>query len=134
MPNLPHLLRQRVASEAVTGANQRIQQGLFGSGSPEPDVVEFDPSKTTGIYAYHEGDRFSPGAQNWVFEPNFELPTVTIWGNAFLRTPNTFSPLQPVQLYSYQNITTDGIGGLEAGYLELQPLLDDQGVSGGFNS
>lgn len=117
-------LRTRVPSEIVSGGNSRINAGVFGVGSPYSGseavagAGDFD-----GIYSYHEGDLFTPGAQNWVFELNFELPLVTIWGKAFLRTPNTFNPLQNPQVYSQPNVMNNGIGGLQAGQIELEPLL-----------
>jgi hypothetical protein len=116
--------RARVPSETISGGNIRIRYGEFGIGSPYSGseavsgIGDFD-----GIYAYHEGDLFTPGAQNWVFELNFELPLVTIWGNAFLRVPNTFNPLQNPQVYSNPNVVNNGIGGLQAGQMELEPLL-----------
>jgi len=77
------------------------------------------------IAYYHEGDVFLPGAQNYVYEPTLErTPIQGMWGNAFLRNPNVFNPLQPPQIYSNPNVRTNGIGGLEAGQLIGQPLLD----------
>lgn len=126
------MLRKRIPSEQVSGGNIRIRMGLFGTGSPEGAFAEVDPSAAASIYNYHEGDLFTPGAQNFVFEPNFELPLITIWGNAFLRTPNTFNPIQPQQVYSPANVVNNGLGGLLAGDLELQALLNPEGQSSGF--
>jgi hypothetical protein len=116
-------LRPRVSAEQVAGGNITIRAGAFGSGSPENPYAFVNPFAAAGIYSYHEGDIFLPGAQNFVFEPNFELPLVTIWGNAFLRTPNTFKPLQPPQIYANPTLVTNGVGGLQAGSVELEPLL-----------
>lgn len=116
--------RERIPSETVSGANVRIRLGLFGTGTPiSGSEAVGGAGNFEGIYSYHEGDLFTPGAQNWVFEPNFELPLVTIWGKAFLRTPNTFDPLQNPQVMSYPNVVNNGIGGLQAGQVELEPLL-----------
>jgi hypothetical protein len=118
-----HKLRQRVPSEQISGGMSRIRLGLFGTG-----VAQFPGAEVTGqfdfegIYNYHEGDLFSPGAGNWVFEPNFELPLVTIWGNAFLRRPNTFRETQPPQVWSNPTVVQNGIGGLQAGEYELTGL------------
>jgi hypothetical protein len=96
------------------------------------DLVTVDPNAVAGIYSYHEGDLFTPGAGNFVFEPNFELPLQTIWGFGFIRNPNTFNPLQPPQVLSPPNVQANGIGGLQAGTIQLEPLIDPaNGESGG---
>lgn len=118
------LLRKRHASEPVSGANTRIRYGTFGNTDPVADLVTVDPNAVAGIYNYHEGALFTPGAGNYVFEPNFELPLQTIWGFGFIRTPNTFNPLQPPQVISQAHVLSNGIGGLQAGELLLQPLID----------
>ena len=115
--------RKRVPSEQISGANIRIRMGLFGTGTPVSGSEFVEGAYNASVYNYHEGDLFTPGSGNWVFEPNFELPLVTIWGNAFLRTPNTFNPLQNPQLYSNPNVMNNGVGGLQAGQMELEPLL-----------
>jgi len=125
------LLRKRIPSETVSGGQSRIRLGAFGNGSPLFSMVDVDPNSGTGIYDYHEGAVFSPGAENFVFEPNFELPIQGIWGKGFLRTPNTFNPLQNAQVWSNPNIVTNGLGGLEAGQMILQPLLFGNEQGGG---
>jgi hypothetical protein len=127
-----HLLRKRQPAQQVSGANIRIRYGEFGVGSPIGAFAEVDPNAAASIYSYHEGDLFTPGAQNFVFEPNFELPIITIWGNAFLRRANTFNPIQPQQVYAHQNVTNNGMGGLLAGDLELQGLINPEGQTSGF--
>ena len=115
-------LRKRVPSEQVTGANLRIAAGLFGAGGPLIDPT-YGVGAAGNLYAYHEGDIFTPGAMNWVFEPQFELPLYTIWGKAFCRVPNVFNPIQPQQAYMQPHALVNGMGGLQAGYMEFQPLL-----------
>jgi len=124
-------LRDRMPSEPVTGGISRIiLNHEFGEGSPMFAAVAVNPdSESDGLYQFHEGDLFSPGAGNWVFEPNFELPMVTIWGNAFLRRANTFKVLQPPQVWSNPTVTNAGLGGLQAGTIELTPLsFEDSGA------
>jgi hypothetical protein len=121
MPRTAPPLRTRIPSEPVSGANTRILAGEFGSGSPASAFETYGDSGTP-LYQFHEGDLFTPGAGNWVFEPNFELPLVTIWGNAFLRKPNTFNPIQPPQVYANATVQMNGIGGLEAGSFDTTPL------------
>lgn len=112
-----------------TGALSRIFGGLFGSGNPRDNLsAEVDQNsgpRVQSLFHYHEGDLFTPGTGNYVFEYPFELPVLTIWGNAFLRTPNTFNPRQPSQLNANPNVVTNGIGGLVAGGIAFQPLESD---------
>lgn len=112
-----------------SGALARIMSGIFGA---RPDVratasanVQSVPAKR-GFYAYHEGDLFSPGTGNYVFDYPLEYPLQTVWGVGFLRRPNTFNPLQPAQLGANQVLVINGIGGLVAGQFATQPL-DTQG-------
>lgn len=127
IPTLPGPPPREVSSSS--GALTRIMAGLFGSGSPVEATVtpggDTDPKglgEQVAIYHYHEGDLFTPGAMNYVFEPAFELPLVTIWGNAFMRTPNTFSVRQPPPPVAYPNVVTNGLGGVVAGQMILQGL------------
>jgi hypothetical protein len=71
---------------------------------------------------YFEGDIFTNGAMHMVYESVFErTPLQTIWGNAFLRTPNTFNPIHP-PTDNHANVVTNGIGGWVTGQMALQPL------------
>jgi hypothetical protein len=130
MRTLPEL-RTRIPSEGVTGGIVRIITGLFGTGDTR-GVAQVNPNASTPIYRYHEGDVFLPGTGNWVFEPGFELPMQTIWGNAFLRKPNTFNPLQVPQLYSNPTVVNNGLGGLQAGIMQLEPLINPEGEAAPF--
>jgi hypothetical protein len=118
--------RKRIADQPVyTSGLFRILQGAFGLGSVESQLSS--PAAVggqRGFYHFHEGDIFEPGTGNYVLDPTFETPLMTTWGHAFLRTPNTFNPLQPPQIYSNANVTVGGIGGPIAGQMALQPLLD----------
>lgn len=116
-------LRPRVnpnTGKNTTGALTRIMNGLFGTGAPMLPDVENLP----GGYSYHEGDIFTPGAMNYVFEPNTELPLQTIWGFGFLVPSQNFNPLQPPQVYSPNTVVNNGIGGLVAGTIYGQPLSE----------
>jgi hypothetical protein len=130
------LLRKRIPSEPISGGNTRIQAGLFGTGAPTPGIaLDFDPARSenaASIYSYHPGDIFTPGAESWVFEPNFELPLQTIWGNAFLRRANTFNPRQAPQIWAQPNVVNNGLGGLTAGEMELQGLINPENQNSGF--
>lgn len=103
-------------------------QGIFGSANPAAwtSSAEVAVPGKQGFYQYYEGDLFTPGTQNYVFEPTTELtPLLPIWGNAFLRRPNSFNPEQPPQIYSNPNIVINGIGGLVAGQFALQGTESD---------
>lgn len=119
-------LRKRIPSELVTGGLVHVMAGAFGIGSPVSGEL-IQPLQGPGLYHFHEGDLFNPGTGNYVFDPPFELPLQTIWGNAFLRTPNTFNPLQPPQIMAPPHAFENGIGGLIAGQLALQPLSENNG-------
>ena len=114
-------LRKRTPSQPFTGANLRISHGAFGSGGPQIEILP--ESALHGIYHYHIGDLFNPGTGNFVFENQFELPLVTLWGRAATRTPNTFNPFQPPQIMAPVFRQTNGLGGLQAGQMALEPLI-----------
>ncbi len=125
-------LRKRTPSEPfATGAQIRILMGEFGSGDPISGIAEVDARNA--LYRYHEGDLFTPGAGNFVFEPGYELPLVTVWGKGFIRNPNVFNPLQNPQVWSQPNVNNNGIGGLIAGDMELQGLLNPENEGSPFS-
>jgi len=110
---------------SASGAMSLLKAGLFGvphSAQLQQAPISLAPGHGASVYAYHEGDLFFPGTQNYVFDYPWELPYSTVWGHGFLRTPNTFNPLQPPQLFSQPNVMINGIGGLIAGQMALQPL------------
>lgn len=114
--------RKRQSPWQISGAITRIMQGTFGTGSPvSSDQLVGGTFGPTAVY--HEGDLFTPGSGNFVFEPTFENPMQTIWGNSFPRRTGAFPPLQPPQLYANPNVVLNGIGGLQAGTMELEPLM-----------
>lgn len=116
-----HLLRGLFGAPPGDPRSQLSSQVRKDTGSGGPNKYA-GPNRGPDIYQYQMGDLFTPGTQNFVFEYPFELPMFTIWGNAFLRQPNTFQPLQPPQVYSNQTVRLNGIGGLVAGTVALQPL------------
>lgn len=118
-------LRKRVDphNPAATGGVSRIQAGLWGQGAPQLPGV----NGSGAPYRYHEGDLFTPGAMNYVFESMFELPMQTIWGNGYLVPSMRFDPRQnPPQVFT-QNVVKNGMGGLFAGQINTQPLNEDGG-------
>lgn len=127
------ILRKRIPSQPVqSGAVVRIMTGDFGTGSPFAGVAQVNPLQSSAIAMYHQGDVFLPGVQNFVYEPTQELPLITIWGRGFIRNPNTFNPIQPPQVFSQPTLSPNGIGGIVAGDMELQSLINPDGTVGPF--
>jgi hypothetical protein len=142
VPGIPQ--KQQVSG----GFGSAIYNALFGSGypserggsDPTPPVQKSDMKGGTpntdypagGLYLFHEGDLFTPGTGNYVYDPTFELPMKTLWGGstnqAFLRTPNVWKVLQPPQVFSQPTVKTSGIGGLVAGTVVMQPLESEEGT------
>jgi hypothetical protein len=132
-------LRKRTAAdgsphpESGIGGINRILAGAFGIGSPVPTRVFGLQTPSTGFF--HEGDLFTPGTGNYVFEPAFELPIKGIVGQGGARQgvkyPDgrwpIFAAVAPI--VSYPLATTQGYGGLQAGALVQQPLLDGEDLN-----
>jgi hypothetical protein len=121
--------KKRISPGVVaTGGLSRIMQGVFGIGSPAAGLaaqnVSQDAAKISAVYQFYEGDIFTPGTSNWVVDPSHDGPLMTEWGHAFLRTANTFVPLQTPQIYSAPGSYLYGVGGQVAGQLFTQPLSD----------
>jgi len=121
-------LRPRTPAYGYTGGISRIIAGAFGSGAPQPVVNVASPSP---LFAYHEGDIFRPGTENYVFEPMLELPVKAWWGGGSDVNQGTPYPVNAWPVYdlqppvvSYPMVTRVGLGGLQAGAFVQQPLLD----------
>ncbi len=113
------------SSNADQSTLQRIVTGFFGAGNPVTNSsAQVTVPGKAALYRYYEADVFTPGAEGYVFESPFELTPVTpIWGGAFLRTPNTFKPLQPIPADSVATLNINGVGGVVSGQLVQQPLM-----------
>ena len=122
-------------SFAITGAFSRIAAGVFGKGSPVGGMTGQEVGQTAahraGYYQFYEGDYWSPGTANWVLDPVYDGPLHTVWGSAFLRTPNTFNPLQRPQVYAPPTTLLYGPGGQVPGQLFTQPLSSDSESAAG---
>jgi hypothetical protein len=126
-------LRKRHISEVVVGGLSRIGYALFSSKGQlsSSQMVIGETHKEGGVYAFHEGDLFTPGTGNWVMDASYETPVNTVWGHAFLRTPNTFNPLQHPQVMAQPTVSLQGVGGLIAGQMIMQPLREPAPEQGG---
>lgn len=80
------------------------------------------------LYQYRLGPRFDPGAMAEVFEPLFQLPHILFRGAG--RIAGTMSKLQPPQVWFTQQRGIVGLGGLQAGQVISQPLLDPSQFEG----
>jgi hypothetical protein len=75
------------------------------------------------LYNYLQGVVFTNGAQQWGFQVEQTLPLFDLIGPATA----VLSPLmitQPPQVFVNQAVPVNGIGGLQAGQLFTQPLVD----------
>ncbi len=116
--------------DKVAGGLGSILRGMFGTVSvnkpaeqlSSPQQVIGDTTREGGFYHLHETQLITPGTMNWALDPFQETPIQPIWGNAFLRRPNTFSPRQRPQVIVNQGVPVRGIGGVIAGQIEHEPL------------
>lgn len=74
------------------------------------------------LYQYHLGIRFDPGAMAEAFVPMFQLPVLSFRGRA--RVAGAMQPLQPPQVWFTPQVGISGLGGIQAGQIVGQPLLD----------
>ncbi len=75
-----------------------------------------------GLYNYHSGDVFLPGAGNAAFEPAFALPVIQLIGYGIYagKAPN---PLQRApQIFVSHAARVAGLGGVISGQFVTQPL------------
>lgn len=86
-------------------------------------------SKRTAFYNFLRRELPDAGAEQYAFLPGFTLPLYTLPGPG---TPYSFcwNVTQPEQVYYNQAQRYDGLIGVQAGQIALQPLLDTRGVSG----
>jgi hypothetical protein len=74
------------------------------------------------FYNYHLGIRFDPGAMAEAFVPAFQLPVLSFRGRA--RLAGSLRVLQHPQVWFKQQRGVSGLGGIQAGQVLGQPLLD----------
>lgn len=79
-------------------------------------------------FAYKVGDTFLPGAGNEAFETPFENPVLLFRGAG--RVAGALSVFQPPQVWFNPQVGLNGLGGLQAGTIILQPLLDPSQFEG----
>jgi hypothetical protein len=74
------------------------------------------------LYQYRLGNRFDPGAEAEVFEPLFELPVIVFRGAG--RVAGSLMVTQHPQVWFNPQSGIVGLGGVQAGQLISQPLID----------
>lgn len=81
------------------------------------------------LYNYQRRELPDAGAQQYAFLPNLQNPLFTLPGPG---TPYSFvwQITQPEPLYYNMAQRMDGLIGVVAGQMALQPLLDLRGVTG----
>lgn len=80
------------------------------------------PKAPHQYYDYRLGYRFDPGAMAEVYEPPFNNPVFLFRGAG--RLAGSLKPLQAPQVYVSRNAGIGGIGGVQAGQIYSQPLID----------
>lgn len=74
----------------------------------------------TPLYQFHQGAVLTPGTQNLVFEPAFQLPLFRVAQG--VQYTHFIRPLQPPQVWQSKAVGVNGIGGLVAGQFATQGL------------
>lgn len=109
------------------GGLLRILQGVFGLGAPlsrSSDPAQVVNQKPGPLYHMHEGDIFEPGTGNWVLDPAFDGPLMTVWGNGD-SYPNVMHVTDTPVAIALPTYLTNGLGGPVAGQIALQPLVEE---------
>lgn len=128
MRSLP-IHRKRIPSEPVLGGVVPNGYGTYDDSIPL--------GAQTGLYHFHEGDIFFPGAPSFVYESPFErTPIFTLWGagGILVQAQHMVMPYEGAPTVYYPNVVQNGIGGLQAGDMMMQPLLEPGGQPGLVNS
>jgi hypothetical protein len=74
------------------------------------------------IYGWHQGRVFTNGGQQFGFEFHKTLPLYSVIGPA--TNAGFLASRQPPQVWNPQSVGTVGLGGLQAGSLASQPLVN----------
>jgi hypothetical protein len=74
------------------------------------------------IYGWHQGRIFSNGGEQYAFEFNKSLPVVSVIGPATVA--GCLMVTQLPQVFNPQSIPVAGLGGVQAGSLASQPLVN----------
>lgn len=75
------------------------------------------------LFHFIMGRRFDPGAQAEVYVPSYGNPVHLVRGPGRYFAKQ-FQSLQPAQVRFLPQRLVNGVGGVQAGYIVSQPLLD----------
>jgi hypothetical protein len=108
------------------------------TGTPQEDIARLGPVMRQNHIAYVPIREWSQvpgvGTANLVYAPDFLLTAPAYFGgNAILRQPNAIRIATPPAAITHPKTVLEGIGGLTAGQVVHQPLLEvnvDNGNSG----
>lgn len=84
------------------------------------------------LYNYRLGVRFDPGAQAEAFEPKFQNPLASFLGAGRVGgfVGGQWRTLQHPQVWFNRQVGINGVGGIQAGMLRGQPLMDISQLQG----
>lgn len=97
--------------------------------SPAADLAAFGPIVRQNHIAYVPSSDFARvpgvGTGNLAYVPDYLL-SAPAWfaGNAMLRVPNSITIANPPVMITQPTVRLEGIGGLTAGQMVHQPLLE----------
>lgn len=126
------LFRRRQARGDVEDNTDFTPYGV----TPAADLAAFGPVIRQNHIAYVPDQEFARvpgvGVGNLAYVPDFLL-SAPAWfaGNAMLRVPNSIVIAQPPVMITQPKTILEGIGGLTAGQMVHQPLLEVQVDNGG---
>lgn len=87
------------------------------------DAANLEHPNSPNLYNYALGIRFDPGAMAEAFLPEFANPMYVYRGPGRIPAMQ-FNCLQPAQIRFLPLLGLQGVGGVQAGFVVSQPLLD----------
>lgn len=90
----------------------------------------FNHPGAPNLYSYHQGLVLTNGTRQLVFDQETTLPSISFRGSG--RTAKyQLNSEQPAQVRANLAVPIAGIGGLMAGQIQQQPLIDSGAIYGG---
>lgn len=114
---------------AATATNPQDADLIPDGDNPQADLNSLGPVLRQNHIAYVPAREWSGvpgvGTGNLVYAPDFLLSAPNFFGgNAVLRKPNSIMIAQRPAVITHPTARVEGIGGLQAGQLVHQPLLE----------
>lgn len=114
-------LRKRIPSRAVVGS-----QGGYAIAPPAGDDSTAEV-RLAGFYHYHQGDVFTPGAQNFALDPAYDWPIQLDNGNGVFRNAFAFRPTSPQTIHTTIAPPYEALRGMIVGGISLEHLQPVEG-------